>query len=96
MAFSASGIPHDGMGNRLSVNMGREESLTAVGSESGTKEKRWSSQSSGGGYYIDPAVRRSSMMKDPIKLDDDEERLDTDLAIARRNSRDHAILQRAS
>jgi hypothetical protein len=100
MAFSASGIPHDGMGNRLSVSMpGNGESSTAVGSEA---EKRWSSQPNNvGNYYsnggVEPGVaRRSSVMKDQMSLSDEEERLESDLEVARRNSRDHATLQRAS
>lgn len=98
MAFSASGIPHDGMGNRLSVSMPADSS-TAVGSEA---EKRWSSQSNNvvnyySGAGVEPGVvRRSSVMKDQMSLSDEEERLESDLEVARRNSREHATLQRAS
>lgn len=69
-----------------------------VGSES-KLEKRWSMQDmapTGGRYHNEPQTqRRSSMMKDS-HVGDEEERLEADLEIARRNSRDHAFLQRAS
>jgi hypothetical protein len=96
MALSASGVPHAGMANRLSVNMAPGDSSTVVGSEHA--EKRWSDQSAGVGYYngAEGVVRRSSVMKEPITVSDEEERLESDLEIARRNSRDHAVLQRAS
>ena len=98
MALSASGIPHDGMGNRLSVSMPAGESSTAVGSDTNAYgEKRWSNQSGAAGYYgAEPVGRRSSVMKDGVGMEDEEERLEADLAMARRNSREHAILQRAS
>lgn len=97
MALSASGIPHDGFGNRLSVNMPAGESSTAVGSDN--LEKRWSNASYAGGYYNNPTGgvgvdRRSSVMKDG--LGEEEERLDNELETARRNSREHAVVQRAS
>lgn len=105
MAMTAAGIPTDGRGNRLS-SMGEVLPL------SDDEKKRWSSVSDmdkNGAYLAGlglgetqsqmqtqaqrPAYTAQQQL--PVQVDE-EERLDDRLALARRNSIDHATLKRAS
>lgn len=101
MAMTAAGIPTDGRGNRLS-SMGEVLPL------SDDEKKRWSSVSDmdkNGAYLAGLGLGEtqaqaqrpaySAQQQLPVQVDE-EERLDDRLALARRNSIDHATLKRAS
>lgn len=95
MAMSAAGVQNDGRGNRLSVQgdiiplSDDEKKRWSLASNNDMSSQSHNSYMAGLGFA--PQGKRSS-----ASHGDEEERLDDRLAAARRNSIEHATVQRAS